>query len=443
MGNALASVASGTLVVAALGCAPPEEVDRGSAVETRTFALEEAPNLAGVASTLHTSGTIDPNNPFFQQLGTNPRSCATCHSAQMGWTLNSATASKLLQDSQGLDPLFNLVDEGTRPDADISTFDARMATFKTLVAERALTRFTRTPSATAEFTLVAVSDPYGWSDTTRFSNFRRPTPTANESKVSTAFWTSAPATTILAQVQGTGVGASRLHLQRDPANPLPAAVSAQIGDFTFGVIFAQSVDRNAGALDAAGARGGPAHLMAQQFYVGINDVNGGDPQGHPFNPKVFDIFDAWAAFANGGGGAVGAARGAIFRGQEVFNFTARCSGCHNAPNVGGHSVQRWFNIGTAEPPKCSPALPLLTLRNKTTGEQKVTCDLGRALATGLWTDIGRFRAPPLRGLAARAPYFHDGQGKDLKHVIQHYDERFSLGLSGAQKKDLEAFLRAL
>ena len=76
-------------------------------------------------------------------------------------------------------------------------------------------------------------------------------------------------------------------------------------------------------------------------------------------------------------------------------------------------------------------------------ETTVTCDPGRALSTGKWADIGRFRAPPLRGLAARAPYFHDGQARSIGDVIEHYNRRFSLNLNGPQKKDLEAFLGAL
>src|SRR6185436_8440449 len=121
----------------------------------------------------------------------------------------------------------------------------------------------------------------------------------------------------------------------------------------------------------------------------------------------------------------------------------KCGGCHNAPNVGVQSQVKFFNTGTAEPPKCSPILPLLTLENKITHETKITCDPDRALATGLWSDIGRFRAPPLRGLAARAPYFHDGQAATLGDVIQHYQARFSLGLTTQQINDLEAFMKAL
>jgi hypothetical protein len=109
----------------------------------------------------------------------------------MGWTTNAATISALLWFSQGTAPVFNLVDEGNRPDADISTFSARINTFKATLVERGLTRFTRKVSPTAEFSLIAVDDPYGWSTTTAYSGFRRPTATANETKTSTIQWARA------------------------------------------------------------------------------------------------------------------------------------------------------------------------------------------------------------------------------------------------------------
>ena len=439
---------SGALIVglwaAQAGCGAPPADDASTELSSEESALGAALNPYGVSSTVHTSGAIDTTNPFFQQLGTNPRSCATCHSSASGWTTNTLSNSALLLFTQGTAPLFNLVDSGTRPDADISSFKARLDTFGTTVALKGLTRFTRKISPTAEFSLIAVDDPYGWSTTAAYSGFRRPTPTANESKAPSITWAGSPTVDVITQLRGFLHGAATLHEQRDPTNPAPADVAAAAGDFMFGVIFAQSRDFRAGALDSDGAKGGPNNLLAQQFYVGINDNAGNDPMGHPFNPKVFDIFDAWAKYANANGHDVTAsARGAIYRGQEIFNGAGKCSGCHDSPNVGSHSVVAFFNTGTAEPPNCSPALPLLTFQNKTTLETKLSCDLGRAQSTGLWSDIGRFRAPPLRGLAARAPYFHDGQAQNLRDVINHYDTRFSLALSDSQKRDLEAFLGAL
>jgi cytochrome c peroxidase len=437
---------SGALIVgflAVAGCGAPPTDGSTTEVASEESGLQAAFNPYGVGSTVHSTGAIDFTNPFFQRLGTNPRTCETCHSPAMGWTTNAATISALLWFSQGLAPVFNLVDEGNRPDGDISTFSARLNTFKATLAERGLTRFTRKISPTAEFSLIAVDDPYGWSTTTQFSGFRRPTPTANETKAPSILWTGSPTTDVISQLRGILVGGATLHEQRDPTTPVTTDQANAAGDFMYGVIFAQSVDFRAGRLDVDGAMGGPANLMAQPFYNGINDSAGGDPTGKAFDPHVFSLFDGWARYAqHTDRDGVAGARGAIYRGQEIFN-TSKCSGCHDTPNVGSHSTVAFFNIGTAEPPKCSSALPLLTFQNKATMETIVSCDPGRALSTGKWTDIGRFRAPPLRGLAARAPYFHDGQARTLSDVINHYNDRFSLNLSGSQKKDLEAFLGAL
>jgi cytochrome c peroxidase len=78
-----------------------------------------------------------------------------------------------------------------------------------------------------------------------------------------------------------------------------------------------------------------------------------------------------------------------------------------------------------------------------TGEVIQTTDPGRALLTGKWKDIGRFKGPILRALAARAPYFHNGFAKDLDAVVEFYNERFGIGFTSDEKADLVAFLKAL
>ena len=70
-------------------------------------------------------------------------------------------------------------------------------------------------------------------------------------------------------------------------------------------------------------------------------------------------------------------------------------------------------------------------------------DPGRALITGKWEDIGKFKGPILRGLAGRAPYFHNGSAPSLEAVINFYDVRFNIGLTAQEKADLVAFLRSL
>jgi cytochrome c peroxidase len=91
----------------------------------------------------------------------------------------------------------------------------------------------------------------------------------------------------------------------------------------------------------------------------------------------------------------------------------------------------------------APFLPVYTLRNIATGEMVETTDPGRALITGKWSDLNRFKGPILRGLASRAPYFHNGAAATLEEVVEFYDTRFNIGLTLHEKSDLVAFLKAL
>jgi hypothetical protein len=256
-------------------------------------------------------------------------------------------------------------------------------------------------------------------------------------------------------------GATEGHAQS--SNPLTSVQQENIVNFELGLYTAQLHDDNTKTLDAAGANGGPKNLSSQNFYIGMNDLFGDSVTQKPFNPVVFNIFDAWK---DSKGGGTNEARAAVARGQELFNtkqfkisgvsgindepafgspsfVNGTCTTCHDTPNVGNHSVSAPLNIGIADASRRTADMPLYTLRNKTTGATIQTTDPGRALITGQWKDIGRFKGPVLRGLAARAPYFHNGSAKDLEAVVEFYDSRFGIGLTQQEKDDLVAFLRAL
>jgi cytochrome c peroxidase len=74
---------------------------------------------------------------------------------------------------------------------------------------------------------------------------------------------------------------------------------------------------------------------------------------------------------------------------------------------------------------------------------RTSSDPGRALLTGKWADIGKFKGPVLRGLASRTPYFHNGMAADLSAVIDFYNARFGVGITAAERADLIAFLNSL
>jgi cytochrome c peroxidase len=115
-------------------------------------------------------------------------------------------------------------------------------------------------------------------------------------------------------------------------------------------------------------------------------------------------------------------------GLRLFTGAARCAQCH-LPN----------------------ALSADAARN--TGLDAAVADSGAGR--------GRFKAPSLRNVAARAPYMHDGRFATLEQVVKHYDDGVqpnpdldprlrgrggaprSLGLTGEQKAALVAYLHAL
>jgi hypothetical protein len=101
-----------------------------------------------------------------------------------------------------------------------------------------------------------------------------------------------------------------------------------------------------------------------------------------------------------------------------------------------------LNIGIANASRRTPDLPLHRLRNKATCATVQTTDPGPALITGKWADISKFKGPILRGLAARAPYFHNRSAVTLDDVVDFYNTRFGIGLTAQAHTDLVAFLRS-
>ena len=245
------------------------------------------------------------------------------------------------------------------------------------------------------------------------------------------------------------------------APPTPQQVQ-DIVNFETALRTAQAIDFRAGFLNADEANGGPVPLASQAFFIGINDSFpasfGFNPTGAPFNAAIFNLFDPWL-------NSHSEARASIARGQAVFNtktinisgvagvndalglasLPGECGTCHDSPNVGDHSFPAPLNIGVGDltSPLDVSYLPVITLRNNATGETVETTDPGRALITGKWADVGKVKGPILRGLAARAPYFHNGSAASLSDVVTFYDKRFNVGFTDQEKADLIAFLNSL
>ena len=439
-----------------------------------------AVNRSGIGLVINISGgpVMDRSNPFFQAIGTNGRSCSTCHEAETGMTLTPERARLRFLLTGGTDPVFRTNDGSVSPLADVSTVQARGQAYR-LLLQRGLIRVGIGMQNVTEFDLVEVDDPYHYASASELSLFRRPLPSMNLRFLSTVMFDGRETfkdptqpngfATIHFDLSDQSNAATLGHAQS--ARPLTDAERESIVDFESQLLGAQIYDENAGRLDVAGASGGPEPLATQEYYFGINDVLGGDPEGHPFDPVVMTAYSGWQRFADRPEGrhrhGRDPARAAVARGETLFNtkpiairdvgglnddlglevIPGTCTSCHDTPNAGNHSVPAPLRIGTADPHPVGgldvSGLPVYTFQNRTTGATVQTTDPGRALITGKWKDISRFKGPTLRGLASRAPYFHNGSADSLQTVVEFYDARFSIGLTDDEKADLVAFLQTL
>jgi hypothetical protein len=337
-------------------------------------------NKAGFVATYNASGgPIDLTGPFFQSLGTNGRTCASCHRPAEGWTVSPDELRARFEQTQGLDPIFR-PNDGANCDHDIdtSTLEGRRRAYSVLL-RKGLIRVVLQVPATAEFNVVSVINPYGCGDPASLSVYRRPLPSTNLRFMSTVMWDgreSSPLTGTQAITYQTNPGdllADLSHQASDATDGHAQAIvhltpeqQQAITDLELALSTAQAVDHRAGRLDSGGANGGPEFLSlttTPAFFVGINDPLGGNPSGAPFTPVIFRLFDAWARSStkqsNEGSGQI-ARRTSIQRGQVLFNskpinitgvgglndalnlevIPGTCGTCHDSPNVGNHSCYR-------------------------------------------------------------------------------------------------------
>jgi processive rubber oxygenase RoxA-like protein len=450
----------GLLLVSNL-CVLIASVQSASAGGPHIADLKKYANASGSSSSFSPDGALDTRNPFFQSLGSNGRSCITCHQPSQGWSVTPAGAQQRFDATGGVDPIFRPNDGSVSPLADVSTLDARRQAYGMLLTKGLIRVGIGIPS-NAEFVLAAVDDPYHYASSNELSLFRRPLPSTNLRFLTTVMWDgreSVAGATLQADLLQQALDATQGHAQL--GGSLTSLQLSDIVDFEMGLTTAQDTDSNAGKLDTEGALGGPMNLFQQDFFGGINDPLGGNPNGASFNSAAMTLFDAWGNLR--GKSAQNAYRAAVARGQQIFNtkpiavtnvpglndklglpvIAATCTLCHDSPNVGNHSLALALNIGISDASRRTPDMPLYTLRNKLTGDLTQTTDPGRALITGKWSDIGKMKGPILRGLAARAPYFHNGSAATLEDVVNFYDTRFSIGFTAQEKADLVAFLRSL
>ncbi len=400
--------------------------------------------------------------------------------------LSAANAQALFASSNGTDPLFLAVDGANCPT--VATGDSAG---HSLMLHNGLIRISEALPANAQFTIAENQDPYGCatatdSGQTQYSVYRRPLAASSLMFLSEVMWDSrftasplgSPATVSTNLNADLGAQAANAVATHGQGNVAPTASQlSQLIAFEEGLYTAEATDTNAGSLGGNGAAGGAAALAAQTYYPGINDAFGQDPKGAPFNKVVFTIFQAWEGSSN-------PAQASIARGEDLFNsapmqitdvpgindnaalgspavLVGTCGTCHDAPNIGTHSLPLAFDIGTSHliasetdaniiaglqllsPPNL-PAYQINGCANASGNTAVyVTTDPGVALATGQCTDVNRIKVPGLRGLAGRGPFFHNGSAANLGQVVQFYSTRFQMNLNPQQQVDLQNFLAAL
>ena len=466
----------------------------------------------GAFATINAGGPTETStNPFFLNMGTNGRTCVTCHQPSDAFSITPPHLKERFYATGGTDPVFRTVDGATCPTADVSTVEKRLKAYSLLLS-RGLIRIFITVPASANYEVMSVNNPYGCNATDVISMYRRPLPTTNLTFLSTVMFDGRESTPItgttkisfsnypsslMSDLAHQSVDATVTHAQGDGTRPT-AAEQQEIVNFETQLFTAQAFDSRAGLLNQNGANGGPALLTTQPFFISINssvhalvpalEQPGGlvTPGDGVFTPNIFGLYGSWAQ-QNGYYNDLAEARASIERGEVLFNslqipisgvaginddvtagglvaggipiLQGTCGTCHDTPNVGNHSFPTPLNIGTGDPSPTQPFvnlggldlsyLPQITvcLKDSNTGLPTSTCktttDLGQALIDGNFDHVGKIKGPILRGLAGRAPYFHNGSANTLMDVVTFYNTRFTLNLTDQQKRDLVAFLKTL
>lgn len=108
------------------------------------------------------------------------------------------------------------------------------------------------------------------------------------------------------------------------------------------------------------------------------------------------------------------------RGKVVFEGVGRCTVCHTGATMTDANVTLHAPSEVVSEPEPDGA-PSYASRSATQ----------------------QYRTAPLAGLWQHAPYFHNGSAPTLDAVVETYNTKKVLGLTGAQKADLVQYLKSL
>jgi hypothetical protein len=468
-------------------------VDAGSGESLPRELLFENP--LGRLGVLNTAGPIDTRgHPFFEAIGANGRACVTCHQPANAMSVSVESIRERWRVTTGRDPIFAAIDGSDNP-----RLPQELASSHSLLLDRGLFRVGLPwppHGVTPEFTIEVVRDPTGVNRDAEYglrsasptvSVFRRPRPAANLKYVTSPDGlfnvklgvlmdkdpdTGLPSSMNImadARVPSLRVQAEAAYRDhREGRRALTRDQLERILGFENQVYMAQAWHTRGGSLvEPNGPLAlGPANVAKNPVHV----LNGAKTPG-------FHFFDMWSQPATVAD-ARSDFRASVARGNDIFinrrfwvkdvahinsiglaNPAKRsCAVCHNAQMSGMDLAPGWVDLGTTNYPTWtepkvwseSADLPVFKLTCRADarphpflGRVIYSSDPGRALVTGRCADIGAITMQQFRGLAARAPYFSNGSAKDLRELVDYYDRRFDMRLTGQEKQDLVNFLSVL
>lgn len=154
---------------------------------------------------------------------------------------------------------------------------------------------------------------------------------------------------------------------------------------------------------------------------------------------------------------------AAIRGLDLFVGRARCSTCHLIEKSYALFTDQKFHASTIQlPANTAAGLPILTQKvleakkskRPEAVDQLITSDsnisaLGRFNSTLDPADIGKFKTPSLRNVAATGPYMHDGSISSLAEAIEMElyirgsAMNYPIVLTEGEQRDILAFLESL
>ena len=385
-------------------------------------------DVVGTTTTYFPGGPVTTaNNAFFKSLGTNGRTCFSCHQPQNNWSTTPVTLLTTYVTTLGKDPVFAPVDGADCPNipAGANYFGLKFLQARVQLFTRGNFRiFLPQPTTHQWYSVSVTSDPTGCENNATYglpsgglSFYRRPLPATNVIYTSPGTRKNPDGTLIPNIMWDTRepslssqfVDATLTHAQgaaAPTAEQIAEGVSFQSGSFT-----AQSANFVAGDLtgaDGSGATGGPMSMYNYSnttlppppgtrgagCAVNILPCPGSTISNAP-NPG-FQELGAYTTYAGGNTPAAQAMRASISRGQVIFNsraFTvngvtglndigrggpaasqiATCSTCHNNANVGNDEFNDPKHIGVADNSNISAAQssPNLTTTLPMTPDQPV------------------------------------------------------------------------